>query len=108
MDRILDGGQPLSLRRALTALRSDGLAVVCALGGRRVASSLLADGLVTDLYLTSVGEPGQAHPRDIHDGPPMPHRRVLAKTSARGARHVRFEHLVSPGGHAWPALRVGS
>jgi riboflavin biosynthesis pyrimidine reductase len=106
--RVLDAGKSLSLRRALTTLRGEGLAVVSALGGRRVASSLLADGLVTDLYLTSVGESGQAHPRDIHDGPPVLHRRVLAKTSARGTRHVRFEHLVSPTGHAWPGLRVGS
>ena len=106
--RVLDAGQPLGLRRALTTLRGEGLAVVSALGDRRVASSLLGDGLVTDLYLTSVGESDQAHPRDIHDGPPVLHRRVLAKTSARGTRHVRFEHLVSPAGHVWAALRLGS
>jgi riboflavin biosynthesis pyrimidine reductase len=105
--RVLDAGQPLSLRRALTTLRAEGVAVVSALGGRRVSSTLLADNLVTDLYLTSVGESGQAHPRDIHDGPPVLHRRVLAKTSARGTRQVRFEHLVSPAGHAWPASRTG-
>lgn len=104
--RVLDAGQPLSLRRALTTLRAEGVAVVSALGGRRVASTLLADGLVTDLYLTSVGAPGQAHPRDIHDGPPVLHRRVVAKTSPRRARDVRFEHLVSPIAHAWAASRT--
>jgi hypothetical protein len=104
--RILDAGQPLNLRRALTALRAEGVAVVSALGGRRVSSTLLADNLVTDLYLTSAGESGQTHPRDIHDGPPVLHRRVLAKSSPRGTRRVRFEHLVSPIGHAWTAMRT--
>jgi len=106
--RILDAGQSLNLRRALTILRGEGIAVISALGGRRVASSLLAAGLVTDLYLTSVGESGQAHPRDFHDGPPVLHQRVLAKTSHRGTRHVRFEHLVTPAGHAFAKLRVGN
>ena len=100
--RVIDAGQPLSLRLALRTLRAEGVAVVSALGGRSVASTLLADGLVTDLYLTSVEESTQAHPRDFHDGPPALHRRVLAKASPRGARHVRFEHLVSPAWQAWP------
>jgi riboflavin biosynthesis pyrimidine reductase len=106
--RVLDAGQSLNLRRALTILRSEGLAVISAVGGRRVASSLLVAGLVTDLYLTSVGESGEGHPRDFHDGPPVLHRRVLAKTSVRGTRHVRFEHLMTPTGHMFAALRVGA
>jgi len=33
---------------------------------------------------------------------------VLAKTSVRGTRHVRFEHLMTPTGHMFAALRVGA
>ena len=67
-------------------LREDGLAVMSALGGRRVASTLLAEGLVTDLYLTGSDEDGLAPSRDIHDGPPVLHRRVLAKQGAAARR----------------------
>jgi riboflavin biosynthesis pyrimidine reductase len=105
--RVLDGGSPLSLSAALTVLRHEGIAVVSALGGRRVASTLLAEGLVTDLYLTSRGERGATHARDIHDGPPVLHRRVLVKTLDRGPEHLRFEHLVAPTLHARPLASDG-
>jgi dihydrofolate reductase len=99
--RVLDAGEPLSLRRALLTLRQDGIAVVSALGGRRVASTLLAEGLVTDLYLTS-SDVDQAEPsRDIHDGPPVLQRRVVAKVGRRGDARARFEHLVAPSTHPW-------
>jgi riboflavin biosynthesis pyrimidine reductase len=100
--RVLDAGQPLSLRKALTVLRRDGLAVVSALGGRRVASTLLAEGLVTDLYLTGADEDGVRPSLDIHDGPPVLHRRVLAKRAQDGPRAIRFEHLVAAAPLTWP------
>ena len=99
--RVLDTGQPLSMRKALMTLRQDGLAVVAALGGRRVASTLLTEGLVTDLYLTGSDEDGIRPSRDIHDGPPVLHRRVLAKRGHRGSNGARFEHLVSPAPRSW-------
>ena len=101
--RVLDAGQPLSVRKALMTLREDGLAVISALGGRRVASTLLAEGLVTDLYLTGSDEDGLAPSRDIHDGPPVLHRRVLAKHGRGGSPRARFEHLVSPSPRTWQA-----
>ena len=80
--------------------------MVSALGGRRVASTLLDDGLVTDLYLTGVGRSRPRTARDFYDGPPLLHRRVLAKGGrTRLERRVRFEHLVSPTPGSWQALR---
>jgi hypothetical protein len=101
--RILDAGQPLSLRTALMTLRAEGLAVISALGGRRVASTLLSDGLVTDLYLTGSDDDGVRPSRDIHDGPPVLQRRVLAKQGRWGSPNARFEHLVSPSPLTWQA-----
>jgi riboflavin biosynthesis pyrimidine reductase len=101
--RVLDAGQPLSLRKALMTLRQEGLAVISALGGRRVASTLLAEGLVTDLYLTGSDDDGITPSRDIHDGPPVLHRRVLAKLGHHGPPRARFEHLVSPSPRTWQA-----
>jgi hypothetical protein len=102
--RVLDAGQPLSLRKALMTLRQEGLAVVAALGGRRVASSLLADGLVTDLYLTGSDEDGARPLHDFYDGPPVLHRRVLAKRGRRGSNGASFEHLVAPTPRSWQPL----
>ena len=89
------------MRKALMTLRQDGLAVVAALGGRRVASTLLTEGLVTDLYLTGCDEDGVRPSRDIHDGPPVLHRRVLAKRGHRGSNGALFEHLVAPAPRSW-------
>ena len=101
--RVLDAGQPLSLRRALTTLRQEGLAVVSALGGRRVASTLLAEGLVTDLYLTGSDETASAHlarhPRRTAGVAPA----GAGQTGAPRPPRARFEHLVSPAGHAGSA-----
>jgi riboflavin biosynthesis pyrimidine reductase len=99
--RVLDAGQPLSLRKALTVLRGEGLAVISALGGHRVASTLVAEGLVTDLYLTASDDDGIRPSLDIHDGPPVLHRRVLVKRAQQGGRTVRFEHLVAPTPRTW-------
>jgi riboflavin biosynthesis pyrimidine reductase len=101
--RVLDAGQPLSLRTALMTLRQDGLSVISALGGRRVASTLLSAGLVTDLYLTGSDDDGMRQSRAIHDGPTILQRRVLAKRGRRGSPHARFEHLVSPSPRTWQA-----
>jgi riboflavin biosynthesis pyrimidine reductase len=99
--RVVDAGPTLSFRTALTTLRRDGLAVVSALGSRRIASALLAEGLVTDLYLTGSDEDGLRPSRDIHDGPPVLQRRVLAKQGRCGGHVARFEHLVAPTPHTW-------
>ena len=103
---VVDAGDPLDLRLALTRLREQGIAVVSAVGGRRVAASLLDVGLVTDLYVT-VREPASAAAAlAFYDGPPIVRRRLLSKSGRGAGGTVRFEHLVPPSVYA-PGLRLG-
>jgi riboflavin biosynthesis pyrimidine reductase len=103
---VLGARDPLDLRAALTQLRDRGLAVVSAVGGRRLATSLLDANLVTDLYIT-VREPGSAASAlSFYDGPPLVRRRLLAKAGRGVEGAVRFEHLVPPSVYA-PGLRLG-
>lgn len=62
--------QPSDLRRAFEQLRAHGLEVVSCVGGRRLATQLIDQDLVDDVYLTrspkSGGEPGTPiHPRPL-------------------------------------------
>lgn len=103
---VLGAGDPLDLRSALTQLRDRGIAVISAVGGRRLATSLLDAGLVTDLYIT-VREPGSAASAlSFYNGPPLVRRRLLAKAGRGSEGAVRFEHLVPPSVYA-PGLRLG-
>jgi riboflavin biosynthesis pyrimidine reductase len=103
---VLDAGEPLDLRRALTQLRDRGIAVISAVGGRRVATTLLDAGLVTDLYVT-VRDPGSAASAlAFYNGPPLVRRRLLSKAGRGPEGAVRFEHLVQPSVYA-PGLRLG-
>jgi riboflavin biosynthesis pyrimidine reductase len=103
---VLGAGDPLDLRAALTQLRDRGIAVVSAVGGRRIATSLLAAALVTDLYIT-VREPGSAASAlSFYNGPPLVRRRLLSKAGRGAEGAVRFEHLVPPSVYT-PGLRVG-
>ena len=103
---VLGAGEPLDMRSALKQLRERGIAVVSAIGGRRVATSLLEAGLVTDLYVT-VREPGStAAALAFYDGPPLMRRRLLTKAGRGTEGRIRFEHLVPPSVYA-PGLRLG-
>ena len=103
---VLGAGEPLDLRLALKQLRELGIAVVAAVGGHRVATSLLDAGLVTDLYVT-VREPGSAASAlSFYHGPPLVRRRLLSKAGRGSEGRVRFEHLVPPSVYA-PGLRLG-
>ena len=103
---VIGAGEPLDLRAALTRLRDRGVAVVSAVGGRRIATSLLDAGLVTDLYVT-VREPASAASAlAFYNGPPLVRRRLLSKAGRGSEGAVRFEHLVPPSVYA-PGLRVG-
>jgi riboflavin biosynthesis pyrimidine reductase len=102
---VLDAGETLDLRAALTRLRAEGVAVVSAVGGPRVAATLLHAGLVTDLYVISCGPSSPAAAVSFYDGPPFLRRRLLAKAGRGSERAVRFEHLVQPGVYA-PGLRM--
>ena len=103
---VIVAGEPRDVRAALTRLRDRGVAVVSAVGGRRVATSLLDAGLVTDLYVT-VREPASAASAlAFYNGPPLVRRRLLSKAGRGSEGAVRFEHLVPPSVYA-PGLRVG-
>jgi riboflavin biosynthesis pyrimidine reductase len=103
---VLGAGDPLDLRAALMQLRDRGIAVISTVGGRRVATSLLDAGLVTDLYVT-MREPGSAASAlSFYHGPPLVRRRLLSKAGRGAEGAVRFEHLVPPSVYA-PGLRLG-
>jgi riboflavin biosynthesis pyrimidine reductase len=103
---VLDAGEPLNLPRALTSLRDEGIAVVSAVGGRRVASTLLQAQVVTDLYVTTCAPDSAAAAVAFYDGPPLLRRRLLSKTGRGSEVKVRFEHLVPSSVYA-PGLRLG-
>lgn len=103
---VIGAGDPLDLRVALAQLRDRAMAVVAAVGGRRIATSLLDAGLVTDLYVT-VREPSStAAALAFYNGPPLVRRRLLSKAGRGSEGAVRFEHLVPPSVYA-PGLRLG-
>lgn len=89
---VVDAGDPVSLTRAMRALRDFGLDVVSAVGGRRTATALLAENLVSEVYLTTsaidAGEPDTP----FHIGDPPRLTRVLAKAGRGPEAGVRFEH----------------
>ena len=67
---IIDGGEPLSMTGALCALAAHGVRTISAIGGRRTATSLLREGLVSDLYLTTAAIDGGEPHTPFHEGPP--------------------------------------
>jgi riboflavin biosynthesis pyrimidine reductase len=103
---VLGAGDPLDLRSALTQLRDRGIAVISAVGGRRLATSLLDAGLVTDLYVTVREPQSAASVLSFYNGPPLVRRRLLSKAGRGSEGAVRFEHLVPPSVYA-PGLRLG-
>lgn len=90
---VLDAGEPLSLTRGMRLLRERGLAVVSCVGGRVVATGLLKEGLVSDIYLTTsaidAGEPRTP----FYEGPPLALERIVLKAGQGIERGVRFEHF---------------
>jgi riboflavin biosynthesis pyrimidine reductase len=103
---VLAAGDPLDLRLALTQLRARGIAVVSAVGGRRLSTTLLDAGLVTDLYITVREPASSASALAFYHGPPLVRRRLLSKAGRGAEGAVRFEHLVPPTVYA-PGLRLG-
>lgn len=94
---VIDGGEPLSMRHALTQLASRGVRVVSAIGGRRTAQALLEERTVSDLYLTtspiSAGQPNTP----FYSGPPLSQVLVVAKEGTGSEVGVRFEHFTLRG-----------
>lgn len=89
---VVDAGERVSLCAAMRYLRSRGIANISAVGGRRTATALLLDGLVSDLYLTtSPKEAGEPH-TPFYEGPPLNLTRVVHKAGRGAEAGVRFAH----------------
>ena len=90
---VIDGGEPLSMRHALTQLATRGVRVVTAIGGRRTAQALLDEQTVADLYLTtspiSAGQPNTP----FYSGPPLLQTLFVEKRGTGPEEGVRFVHL---------------
>lgn len=92
--RIIDAGEPVSLTKAMRDLRTHGIEVISAVGGRRTATSLLLEGLVDDLFLTTCPMDGGEPHTPYYEGPPLPLDLVIAKGALGQEAGVRFEHYV--------------
>lgn len=91
---VIDADDPVSLTAAMRALCRRGIRVISAIGGRHTATSLLREGLVRDLYLTTspieAGEPDTP----FCEGSPPPMSRALLKAGRGAEAGVRFEHFL--------------
>lgn len=91
---IIDAGTPLSMTRALQRLRRRGMQVISCVGGRRTATTLLREGLVDDLYLTTSPRPGGEAGTPFYDGPPLKTTLVVEKAGRGAEEGVRFQHFL--------------
>jgi riboflavin biosynthesis pyrimidine reductase len=91
---VVDAGARVSLPAAMRYLRERGLRVISAIGGRRTATALLRDGLISEIYLTTspieAGEPNTP----FYEGPPLNLSRVLLKGGKGPDEGVKFEHVL--------------
>jgi riboflavin biosynthesis pyrimidine reductase len=88
---VIDGGQPLSMRRALRELRIRGIRTVSVVGGRRTAAALLDERLVQDLYLTTSPKDGGEPDTPMYRGR-IDAATVLIKEGTGVEQGVRFVH----------------
>jgi len=91
---VIDAGEPLSLTRGLRTLRARGIEVVSCVGGSVIATGLLKDALISDIYLTTSAIDAGEPQTPFYDGPPLPLERVLLKAGRGVEAGVRFEHFV--------------
>ena len=89
---VIDCGAPLDLGGAFRRLQERGLRTISAVGGRATASTLLQQGLVSDLYLTISPVPGGDPDTPLDLPSTTPQRLVLAKAGREQEEGVRFEH----------------
>jgi riboflavin biosynthesis pyrimidine reductase len=91
--RVIDAGQPLSMRTALRTLRALGVETLSAIGGRTTARALLREGVVHDLYLTtSAQRGGEPHTPLVEQ--PLDAHSVVVKMGTGPEEGVRFVHYV--------------
>ena len=88
---VIDGGQPLSMRRALRQLRMRRIEAMSAIGGRTTARALLSEHVVHDLYLTTSAKEGGEPHTPLVDAP-LTAPAVVIKRGTGPEEGVRFVH----------------
>jgi len=88
---VIDGGQPLSMRRALRQLRMRRIEAMSAIGGRTTARALLSEHVVHDLYLTTSAKEGGEPHTPLVDAP-LNAPAVVIKRGTGPEEGVRFVH----------------
>jgi len=89
--QVVDAGQPLSMRTALRELRTRGIEVMSAIGGRTTARALLREQVVHDLYLTTSAKKGGEPHTPLLDEP-LHAPSVVIKSGTGPEEGVRFVH----------------
>ena len=90
---VIDAGEPVSFGRAFRHLRGRGIEVMSCVGGRRTATELLNEHLVSDIYLTTSARDGGEPDTPYYQGPPVPLQRIVLKEGRDAERGVTFEHF---------------
>ena len=91
---VINGGDPLSLRVAMEQLFERGIRVVSCVGGRTLATGMIAERLVSDIYLTTSAQAGGEPGTPFYEGPPLRLRTVVEKAGRGEEAGVKFEHLL--------------
>lgn len=91
---VIDTGERVSMACAMRTLKARRIDVVSAVGGRRTATALFEEGLVSDVYLTTSAIEAGEPETPFCVGPP-PEMRLIVHKAGRGAETgVRFEHFI--------------
>jgi riboflavin biosynthesis pyrimidine reductase len=90
---VIDAGEPVSFGRACRHLHSRGIEVMSCVGGRRTATALLDEHLVSDIYLTTSAGDGGEPDTPYYLGPPLSLERIVLKEGRDAERGVTFEHF---------------
>jgi riboflavin biosynthesis pyrimidine reductase len=90
---VIDAGVPASFQRAFRCLYSHGIRVMSCVGGRRTATALLDERLVSDIYLTTSTRNGGEPNTPFYEGSPLPLKRIVLKDGRDTERGVTFEHF---------------
>ena len=90
---VIDAGEPVSFGRAFRHLHSRGIEVMSCVGGRRTATALLNENLISDIYLTTSARDGGEPDTPYYLGPPLSLQRIVLKEGRDAERGVTFEHF---------------
>jgi riboflavin biosynthesis pyrimidine reductase len=94
---------PKDLRHAFEGLRASGVAHMSVIGGRKIATQLIDEGLVQDVYLTTSPRAGGEPNTPMYPGP-LEGTVVVRKRGTDGESGVTFEHTTL--NSTWPLASV--